>query len=449
MVSKVIFALSLMGLHVGVFAAERVALVIGNSQYQALNRLPNPKNDANAIASKLTALGFKLMNARGGLGSRAVLNVKEDNFLTLIEQFSQQAKSADIAMLYYAGHGMQFGAESYLLPVDVGSNNIKLIERHAIGLESVLKALDGKAKLTVAVFDACREIPELEQAIGEATRGSGLTKADYRGLTRVKSKGRSRIVAFSGAAGQLVADGTGRNSPYTTELLKHLGKSGLTVNEVFDTVSYEFGLKHQGQHPEVLSSGVKQRTYYFVKEYQKPKVNPDTHYELAVEQQAVVSKPPPVVKAPVPEIPRYPFTINTTPAHARVRVLNIKPKYRAGMLLAAGTYKIEVTAAGYAKVVGNAEFTAKSRAFSVDLKRLEQAKKVYQAPKVAYEAPKKAKSRLIAGRYRDLGDGTVKDTQTGLQWMRCELGKTWQNNDCIFCCSICPTLIYSNLIRSN
>jgi uncharacterized caspase-like protein len=236
---KLLLLVSLLGYQNTLLAAKRVALVIGNSNYLSLNTLATPRNDATAIAEKLNKLGFKLMSADGRLGNKAVLNVKED-------QFSQQANKAEVAMVYYAGHGMQFGSESFLLPVDVQKTNIKLIQRHAISLEELLRSLDGKADLTIAVFDACREIPELEAAITKATRSSGLSKAAYRGLQLVKSKGRSRVIAYSGAAGQLVADGSGSNSTYTKVLLKQLSQPGVEVGDLFRKVAYEFGKQHQG-----------------------------------------------------------------------------------------------------------------------------------------------------------------------------------------------------------
>ena len=164
---------------------KRLALVIGNSDYQSLNRLSNPGNDAKSVALKLKSLGFELKMANGRLGSEPVLNIKENHFLTVIKNFSKQALGAEIAMVYYAVHGMQFGTGSYLLPVDVPKDDIDLIQRHAISLESILKSLDGKARLTIAVFDACREIPELEALITESTRSTGLSSNSYRGLGRV------------------------------------------------------------------------------------------------------------------------------------------------------------------------------------------------------------------------------------------------------------------------
>jgi len=119
---------------------------------------------------------------------------------------------------------MQIDGYSYLLPVDVPKSRIQLIQSNAVRLEDVLRVLDDKADLTVAIFDACREIPELEQVISVATRNSGLNTSAFRGLARIKSKGRSRLIAFAGAAGQLVKDGENSHSPYTELLLQELDK---------------------------------------------------------------------------------------------------------------------------------------------------------------------------------------------------------------------------------
>lgn len=184
---------------------SRVALVIGNSQYESLRPLTNPANDARVVADKLAELGFELIGKDGKPTDAPAFDLDEDGFHLAVKRFAAASKreQAQIALVYYAGHGMQFGNSSYLLPVDVPNDDAELVQRNSISLESVLKRLDGKAKLTVAVFDACREIPELEEAIETATRDAGFRAADFRGLARVQSEGRSRIVAYSAASGQL------------------------------------------------------------------------------------------------------------------------------------------------------------------------------------------------------------------------------------------------------
>lgn len=246
-------------------SGRRVALVIGNAKYQSFNSLSNPDNDARAIAAKLQSLGFDLVAANGQLTYTPVLDLTEDNFLLAINNFTHQAQDAEIALLYYAGHGMQFSNAAYLLPIDVPKDNVELIQRHAISLNNILEMLDGKAELTIAIFDACREIPELEPV----TRSSGLGRNRYRGLGRIKADNgshinSSRIIAYSGAAGQLVKDGAGRNSPYTAELLAQIDKNGQDVGDVFEQVAYNFGQKHGGQKPEMVNQGVPPNRYYFI-----------------------------------------------------------------------------------------------------------------------------------------------------------------------------------------
>lgn len=244
-------------------AHKRLALVIGNSGYHELRSLANANNDASAVAERLQALGFTLIGRDGKPSDCAVLDLDEDGFSVAIRRFARAATGAEIAMVYYAGHGMQFYGKPYLLPIDVPRDDLELVRRNAIELDEVLRRLDGKAALTVAVFDACREIPEMEQAIEESSRAGGYGGNAFRGLARIKSKGRSRIVAYSGAAGQLVKDGDGLHSPYTEVLLAQLDQPGMEVGDLFRQVAYRFGQSHGGQQPKVLIQGVPPRRYYF------------------------------------------------------------------------------------------------------------------------------------------------------------------------------------------
>lgn len=254
--------------------APRLALVIGNADYESLRPLANPRNDAAAMAARLSRLGFQLIGPDGKPAEGAVRDLDEDRFHLAIKRFAATAKRvrAEIALFYYAGHGMQFGRHAYLLPVDVPSEDIELVQRHALALEGVLKRLDGRAALTVAIFDACREIPELENAIATATRDAGFRAADFRGLARVQGQGRSRIVAYSAAAGELAADGDGRHSPYTELLLDALDAPEQEIGDLFRAVAWRFGQVHDSQQPELLIQGVPPDRFYFAL---VPKPSPD------------------------------------------------------------------------------------------------------------------------------------------------------------------------------
>ncbi len=265
---------------------QRFALVIGNAHYGNWDTLRNPTNDASAIANELKALGFTLIGADGKPSDGPVLDLGQNRFIEAYLNFAEAARGADIALIYYAGHGMQIGGRSYLLPVDVPKQRIRLIQANSVSLDDILQELDGKARLTVAVFDACREIPELDPVVQRAVRGSGLSRSAFRGLARVRGKvhtvGQGRLVAYSGAAGQVVADG-GRDShsPYTELLLEVLRKNPYQpVETIFQNVVSRFSQHYGGQTPELLIQGnVPPRHYYFIRHGDKRNPDADSAYK--------------------------------------------------------------------------------------------------------------------------------------------------------------------------
>ncbi|MBK1720097.1 caspase family protein [Thiocystis violacea] len=251
----------------------RFALVIGNSRYRHLDPLANPPNDAAAVARRLRDLGFTLIGADGRPTDGAVRDLDEAGFVKAVRTFAQRVQGAEIALLFYAGHGMQIAGQPYLLPVDAPSDDLGLLRRRSLALEEVLNDLDGQAALTVAVFDACREIPKLRSVVA-ATRGTGGGARDDMGMRSVQSQGRSRIIAYSGAAGQVVPDGAGLHSPYSRLLLEQLAQPE-PVERLFQRVAWQLS-QHGGQSPELSIQGVE----------------PDRFY-LASPVKAVASAPPP------------------------------------------------------------------------------------------------------------------------------------------------------------
>ncbi|MEA1051875.1 caspase family protein [Lamprobacter modestohalophilus] len=263
----------------------RFGLVVGNAEYQELTPLRNPDNDAAAVADKLHDLGFVLLDTQGRIMERPrpLLDLNAEQFTYAIQAFAERVNGAEIAFVYYAGHGMQIDGRSQLLPVDTPlpdierDRRLRILRRYAQPLDIILEDLDGKADLTVAVFDACREIPNLDQEMRSLSRSTGAFTNAHRGLARITRTGRSRIVAFSGGFGQLVADGRAtEHSPYTSLLLQHLDDPDAPVERVFQQVAFEFGRKHGGQDPEVLTQGVEPERFYLTKQRasSSPSVNP-------------------------------------------------------------------------------------------------------------------------------------------------------------------------------
>jgi len=239
-----------------VLSAERVAMVIGNANYAELKNLDNPYNDARDVADRLKQLGFELLD------DEALIDLPERDLWRKVAEFADFARDKEVAFIYYAGHGMQFKSP-HILPVDVPKDNLNLVAQESMSLDDLLKQLDGKAKITLAIFDACREIPEYE----DDTRASGLGASEFRGLQRIRTVGNSRLIAYSGGSGQLVKDGDTRNSPYTTVLLENLDKqriegAGWDVRDLFAQVAWEFRQKHDGQEPEVINQGVQPNTFF-------------------------------------------------------------------------------------------------------------------------------------------------------------------------------------------
>jgi len=402
-----------------VHAAGRLALVIGNSEYEEINPLANPANDAEDVAAKLQALGFELY------GGKVHHNLDERALLRQTAGFAEAAEGLEIAFLYFAGHGMQFNGDPHLLPVDIPDDRLSIVRREAVGLNGLLATLAGRAELTIAVFDACREIPDYKEKIKRAVRGG--SDADWRGLSRPKVQADSTLVAYSGGSGELVADGTGRNSPYTQLLLSHLNKqkiqsARLDVPGLFAEVSYQFRLKHRGQRPEVINQGVRPNQYYLaslplpdtnpgnnspapddrelelwrsidrantVEEYELFIANyPDSVFSAVARSRiARITRSVPTdtthsteIPNPSPEPSRTPaqpaaattgrLTVKVTPSDARVRIMNIVPKYRDKIELEINReYDVLVDKAGYQPWRQQVLLTGESQVVAVTLQK--------------------------------------------------------------------------------
>ena len=196
------------------FAEKRVALVVGNGAYRHVPALPNPGNDASDIAASLERLGFSI---------RRVTNGSYDDMRRALLDFSQQTRDADMAVVFFAGHGMEIGGENWLIPIDARLQSDVDAEQEAVGLKSVLNIVARASKLGLVILDACRNNP----FAAKMTR-SIRTRAVDRGFARVEPTDNV-LVAYAAKDGTTAADGTGRNSPFTASLLKHLETPGLEV----------------------------------------------------------------------------------------------------------------------------------------------------------------------------------------------------------------------------
>ena len=206
------------------WAAERVALVIGNAAYeQEAAALKNPVNDAKAVAAALRRLGFAVIPGT---------DLDEDAFYRKITEFEEAARSAEVALFFYAGHGLQVEGRNYLAPVDLRLRTKQDLRRHAIELGAALEVM--RSETNVVILDACRNNP----LAGELARSLGLSRAAVarRGLARVQGASGT-LIAYATEPGSVAADGTGDHSPYTQALLAHMETPGLSVNDLFTRVT--------------------------------------------------------------------------------------------------------------------------------------------------------------------------------------------------------------------
>src|SRR2546426_9757590 len=214
---QVLIGLTLLSLGSGnALADRRVALVIGNSAYQNVAKLSNPVRDANAIAGLFTSAGFDLVRVHRDLGIGELRRA--------IREFSRQTLDADIAVVFYAGHGIEFNGNNYLIPVDARLEQDLDVEDETVSLDRVLAVVDPAKRLRLVILDACRDNPFLR-----TMKRSMASRAIGRGLAQVEPGTSDTLIAFAARAGSIAVDGEGPNSPFTAALLKHIAEPGLDL----------------------------------------------------------------------------------------------------------------------------------------------------------------------------------------------------------------------------
>ena len=194
---------------------KRVALVIGNSTYRNVPALPNPANDAADIASALNRLGFTVT---------LVTNGSFDEMRRGLIALGRDAAGADMAVVFFAGHGMEISGENWLIPVDAELKKDADAANEAVSLRSVILQVSNTTSLGLVVLDACRNNP----FIAKMSRSLALRAAIGGGLGRIEPVGNV-LVAYAARDGTTALDGDGRNSPFTAALLHNVETPGVEV----------------------------------------------------------------------------------------------------------------------------------------------------------------------------------------------------------------------------
>src|SRR6059058_3685999 len=213
----------LLGVCQPAFAEKRVALVLGNSAYQNVARLPNPVNDGTVIAATLKNAGFDVVEERHDLPAAETRRALRD--------FADRARDADIAVVYYAGHGIGVDGTNYLIPTDAKLERDTDIYDEAFSLDRVLLAIEPARQLRVVIVDACRNNP-----FADSMKRTVASRSISRGLARVEPAVSNTLIAFAAKAGLTALDGNSKNSPYATALVKYIAKPGLDLRRAFGFV---------------------------------------------------------------------------------------------------------------------------------------------------------------------------------------------------------------------
>jgi formylglycine-generating enzyme required for sulfatase activity len=207
-------------------AEKRVALVIGNSAYRNVPSLPNPTNDADQVAALFKSAGFSTVELRHDLGIAEMRRA--------ISDFAETASDVDVAVIYFAGHGIEIDGANYIIPVDARLLRDFDIEDETVSVDRILKSIEPANKLRLVILDACRDNPFLK-----TMKRSIASRSVGRGLAKVEPALSDTLIAFAAKAGSVALDGDAKNSPFTLALLHNIATPGLDLRIAFGRVRDE------------------------------------------------------------------------------------------------------------------------------------------------------------------------------------------------------------------
>jgi tetratricopeptide (TPR) repeat protein len=232
-------------------APRKVALIIGNGAYKNVEQLVNPPRDARLIADTFRGIGFQTVTLAGDL--------TRDKFFAALREFGQQAETADWAVVYYAGHGMEIGGINYLIPTDARLAADHDAETQAVALEQVIAAVSGARKLRLVMLDACRDNPfekNMQRTIALKLVGKGLSNIEPEA---------GFMVVYAAKHGETALDGDAVNSPFAVAVARDIKEPRVEVRKLFDIVRDDVwtSTKHH-QQPFTYGSPPGREDFYFV-----------------------------------------------------------------------------------------------------------------------------------------------------------------------------------------
>jgi Caspase domain/TPR repeat/Tetratricopeptide repeat len=236
----------------GVLASpgRRVALVIGNSAYQAVAHLRNPAQDADLVGTALRRAGVQDVTVAHDLDRNGMVGALRD--------FALRAEDADWAIIYYAGHGIEIDGTNYLIPVDAQLASDRDVPDEAVSLDRMLSAIASAHKLRLVVLDACRTNPFVVQMKLASAR-----RAIDRGLSRVEPA-NATLVAYAAKEGTTALDGDGADSPFALAFAKRVTEPGLEINKIFRFVRQDVMDETNNEQEPFVYGSLPPQDFYFV-----------------------------------------------------------------------------------------------------------------------------------------------------------------------------------------
>lgn len=207
-------------------ASDRTALVIGMSAYQTVPTLDNTLNDARGVAAVLESIDFDVS---------LLLDATANELRDALELFAFQSETANLALIYFAGHGVEVQGENFLMPVDADVSSNRDVQQQSVSLKQLLTSVEKARKMRIVILDSCRDNPLGDAIELAASSGSGQSSPRQGGLAAANPD-RGTLVAFAAKDGQVALDGAGANSPYARALIDKMATPGLEISLMFRQV---------------------------------------------------------------------------------------------------------------------------------------------------------------------------------------------------------------------
>ncbi|MCK1723745.1 caspase family protein [Bradyrhizobium sp. 141] len=204
-------------------AERRIALVMGNSAYKSVPKLSNPSNDAALVGGMFKKAGFDWIDIKTDLNASEMRKALRD--------FGGRARDAEVAVIYYAGHGIELDGTNYLIPTDAALETDSDVLDETVALDRALFAVEPAKQLRLIILDACRDNP-----FAKTMKRTVAARAIGRGLAKVEPSSPNTMIAFAAKAGSTASDGDSKNSPFAAALVERLLTPGLDLRKAFGFV---------------------------------------------------------------------------------------------------------------------------------------------------------------------------------------------------------------------